>query len=586
MGNWIKNLNDLSPEILMIGLMETMIGSILLVALNLQTVMRGLRRMLIKIKGLKGVAQISPALVSSHKTRSALTFAIFAVVLTLNVIVSTLVLTNMNTLAQTEEASRGIDIIVSLNKPEATLNQTSYTQELYKLDSSITDIIGFRTFDPGNSYAKFVALKDPYSSGFDSSKHLLPMGLGELRSGQICGNATNASDPNWRYDFYLSSFPDGIRQEANSDLTDAQILELSKRSWDLFFNSSYRMPAYNVTLDLLSFLSGESDLSSLNSLGDLTSSSGGNDLEGMAVLTDADNKTIENPILFTDSLVLPTGCQVWIPMNVSSQGIPVYQAFTIGGKLDSQRAGGFPLSSAGIGGQFASGSIDVSTVLGRLYLPEQWSSQTDFFGETTNSASNSSVLNQFNYYLIKTSFSIDDKRIQTIAQNVEGFTNTNDQGYRKMTGDNFVVASATPLYSIVQSSLEITKRIVSFLQIYVAFGLIIGMVGMGIISIRNVAERKREIGMMRAIGFPKKQVMISVLLELIVLGIIGLLIGVVNGLLFSVGFANMQNLTLVIPWSDLGLYLSLIILIAIGAGAIPGWIASRIPPAEALRYVG
>jgi ABC-type antimicrobial peptide transport system permease subunit len=586
MGNWIKNLNDLSPEILMIGLMETMIGSILLVALNLQTVMRGLRRMLIKIKGLKGVAQISPALVSSHKTRSALTFAIFAVVLTLNVIVSTLVLTNMNTLAQTEEASRGIDIIVSLNKPEATLNQTSYTQELYKLDSSITDVIGFRTFNPGNSYAKFVALKDPYSQGFDSSRHMLPMGLGELRPEQIRGNATSASDPNWRYDFYLSSFPDGIRQEANSELTDQQILELSKRSWNLFFNSSYRMPAYNVTLDLLSFLTGESDLSNLNPLVDLTSNSGGNDLEGIAVLTDANNKTIENPILFTDSFMLPTGCQVWIPMNISSQGIPVYQAFTIGGKLDSQRAGGFPLSPARTGGQLVSGSIDVSTVLGRLYLTEQWSNQTDFFGETANSASASRGLNQFNYYLIKTGFSIDDQRIQTIAQNIEDFTNTNDQGYRKLTSDKFIVASATPLYSIVQSSLEITKRIVSFLQIYVAFGLVIGMVGMGIISIRNVAERKREIGMMRAIGFPKKQVMISVLLELIVLGLIGLIIGVANGLLFSVGFANMQNLTLVIPWSDLGLYLSLIILIAIGAGAIPGWIASRIPPAEALRYVG
>jgi putative ABC transport system permease protein len=92
--------------------------------------------------------------------------------------------------------------------------------------------------------------------------------------------------------------------------------------------------------------------------------------------------------------------------------------------------------------------------------------------------------------------------------------------------------------------------------------------------------------MMRAIGFPQKQVMMSVLLDLVVLGLIGLIIGVANGLLFSVGFANMQNLTLVIPWSDLGLYLSLIVLIAIGAGAIPGWIASRIPPAEALRYVG
>ena len=130
------------------------------------------------------------------------------------------------------------------------------------------------------------------------------------------------------------------------------------------------------------------------------------------------------------------------------------------------------------------------------------------------------------------------------------------------------------------------NRMVSFLQIYVTFGLVIGSIGMGVISVRNVAERKREIGMMRAIGFPRRQVMLSVLLELVALGLIGLFIGVANGLLISVGFANMQNAALVIPWNDIGLYLGFITLIALSVGAIPGWLASRIPPAEALRFVG
>ncbi len=91
---------------------------------------------------------------------------------------------------------------------------------------------------------------------------------------------------------------------------------------------------------------------------------------------------------------------------------------------------------------------------------------------------------------------------------------------------------------------------------------------------------------MRAIGFPRKQVILSVLLELVVLGIIGLIIGVINGLIISMGFANMQNSALVIPWEELGLYLSIIVFIALGSGAIPAIVASRIPPAEALRYVG
>jgi putative ABC transport system permease protein len=92
--------------------------------------------------------------------------------------------------------------------------------------------------------------------------------------------------------------------------------------------------------------------------------------------------------------------------------------------------------------------------------------------------------------------------------------------------------------------------------------------------------------MMRAIGFPRGQVMLSVLLELVVLGIIGLFIGIVDGLLVSLGFANLQNATLIIPWQQLGSYLSFIVVIAIVAGSIPAYMASRIPPAEALRYVG
>ena len=112
------------------------------------------------------------------------------------------------------------------------------------------------------------------------------------------------------------------------------------------------------------------------------------------------------------------------------------------------------------------------------------------------------------------------------------------------------------------------------------------LVGMGVISVRNVSERKREIGMMRAIGFPRRQVILSVLLELVVLGTIGLCIGVINVLLISTGFANMQNVDLIIPWQDIGSYLSIIVLIALGSGTLPAIAASRIPPAEALRYVG
>jgi ABC-type antimicrobial peptide transport system permease subunit len=579
MGDWIPDITGLAPDILIIGVMEIVVGSVLFVSVNLPPVMKGLRSLLVKIRGLKGVGQIAPALISSHKTRSTLTFAIFAVILTLNVTVATLVPTNLSSVIETEQDSRGIDLIVVLNKPEANITNVTYVGELYKLDSHITDVIGFKTYRSLTDYQRFATLNDPYSSEFDAQNDMLPIGYGELASEQIRGNATNASEPDWRYDFYLSSFPDGINQPNASDVTDEQLLDMSKQAWDMFFNESYKMAAYNVSLAGL--MSNDRDLSDI----DITSFSGysGNELEGVDMLRDENGSVIENPVVFTDSFILPLGLQVWIPMNTSELGLPVYQPFTIAGRLDSQRAGGFPLSSFNLLG---GGDFNFMDALGKLYLPEQWANQTNFLAEADGVTSLSRTPDQFNQFLIKTSYDMDDPQIQSIARAIEDFTNTKDEGYRSLAQDDFYVASATVLYSKIEQSLEMVERVVSFLQIYVTFGLAIGAIGMAVISVRNVSERKREIGMMRAIGFPRTQVMLSVLLELVVLGIIGLVIGIANGLVISIGFANMQGATLVIPWNDLGVYLGIITLIAIVSGAIPGWFASRIPPAEALRYVG
>jgi ABC-type antimicrobial peptide transport system permease subunit len=581
MGEWIPDISGLAPDILIIGVMEIIVGSVLFVSVNLSPLMKALRTLLVKVRGVKGVGQIAPALISSHKTRSTLTFAIFAVILTLNVTVATLVPTNLSSVIETEQDSRGIDLIVSLNKPEANITDLSYIEELYKIDSHITDVIGFKTYKSSNptDFIGYIALEDPHSSDFNAQTDMLPLGFGELTSDQIRGNATSAFELDWRYDFYLSSFPDIIAQPSADDLTDDDLNGMSKQAWDLFFSPSFKMAAYNVSLDDL--MSEDRDLSDV----DLSSFSGygGNELEGVAKLRDENGSIIENPAVFTDSFILPIGMQVWIPMNTSESGFPVYQAFTIAGKLDSQRAGGFPLSPFNL---LSGGEFDFMDALGKLYLNEYWANQTSYLAEADGVSATARAPDQYNQFLIKTTYDMDDPEIQTIAQAIEEFTNTNDEGYRSIADDNFYVASTTVLYSKIEQSLEMVNRVVSFLQIYVTFGLVIGAVGMAVISVRNVSERKREIGMMRAIGFPRSQVMLSVLLELVVLGIIGLAIGVANGLVISIGFANMQGATLVIPWNDLGIYLGFITLIAIAAGAIPGWFASRIPPAEALRYVG
>ncbi|MHA2389428.1 MAG: FtsX-like permease family protein, partial [Candidatus Hodarchaeales archaeon] len=366
---WITDMSGSSLNILIFAIIEVVIGSVMLVGMNLPSIMRILRNTLIRIRGVKGVAQVAPALISSHKTRSTLTFAIFAVVLTLNVTVASLVATNIDsTIGQSEEDSRGIDLYVQLSDTEYDLPNTSYTEELYKLDLRITDIIGMKTFTPGSTdYTRYIATKDPFSPDFNPQKNLLPLSFGELRSDQIRGDAQNASDENRRFDFYMYNLPDGVRP-ASIDLgaDDEELLDQSKRAWDVFFDPEYTMTAYNITFDLENF--------DISTMGGFTAST----LKDVDPILDINGTEVQYPIVFTDSFILPLGMPIWIPFNTSQYGFPNYQPFTIGGSFDSERAGGWPLARNMQTEGFSSGSF--SSTLGTVYFPERFSNYTNFFG--------------------------------------------------------------------------------------------------------------------------------------------------------------------------------------------------------------
>ena len=549
-----------TTDFLLITITEIVIGSVLLVGLNLNLIMGILRRFLLNFNIFKGVGQISPAMIKSHKTRSTLTFAIFAVVLTLNVTIASLVATQTySTIGKANSDSRGVDIAVTLSSPENT--SFSYASLIKNLDPHIKDVIPFRTcsYCAGTNNPFLVFINNPLSTTFDSSSQQVNLNLVEVTPNEIRGNLTSSSNPNWRYDPYLTKngYPDPVRPQYNSKMSDSQLLDLSRQSWNYLFNYSYEMASYNLSIKNLGF------------------GSGGTSLQGKTKLLNANGSIVTNPIVFTDSPLLHLGQQIWLQMNtttlLNNKTIPVYQTFTIGGIVDRERAAGFPFSPR----------------LGSIFMTQYWTNMTNFFGQANTPGVIKQGLTQYNAFAVKTSYQINSPNILKIAQHIEDFTNSETPGsYRSLTHNKFIRASSVTIWSEIQSNLQALDQITSFLQIYVSFGLIIGSLGMAVIAIRNVAERKREIGMMRAIGFPRGQVMLSVLLELFVLGAIGLVIGVSNGLIINYGLANLANNTVVIPWDTIVIYLGFIAFVAILSGAIPGWVAARIPASDALRYTG
>ena len=124
---------------------------------------------------------------------------------------------------------------------------------------------------------------------------------------------------------------------------------------------------------------------------------------------------------------------------------------------------------------------------------------------------------------------------------------------------------------------------------FMLLGLVAGVVALGIISARAVVERRHQIGIMRAIGFSRGMVQISFLAESSYVAILGIGIGLIFGLLMGIIVVNdiraeEPNLPLVIPWGSLILIGFAAYMCSLVATYLPSRQASRIMPADALRY--
>jgi len=146
------------------------------------------------------------------------------------------------------------------------------------------------------------------------------------------------------------------------------------------------------------------------------------------------------------------------------------------------------------------------------------------------------------------------------------------------------------LENLVLEAVHAMNQFFNLFESFMAMGLVIGIAGLGIITIRSVHERRQEIGMMRALGFKRKMVLYSFIIETSFVALIGITIGVILGVL--IGFLvwrdefAIQGLDFMINWQPI-LIMSLLSFFVTLLCIIPAsQKASHVPPAEALRYRG
>jgi putative ABC transport system permease protein len=157
------------------------------------------------------------------------------------------------------------------------------------------------------------------------------------------------------------------------------------------------------------------------------------------------------------------------------------------------------------------------------------------------------------------------------------------QRHRIVSGkdDDFTVRNLT---SLMQTMTDTTTMLTLFLGSIAAISLIVGGIGIMNIMMVSVTERTREIGIRKALGATFRNIMTQFLIESVVIGVIGGVLGVLFGLGASEAIAKFGKFNTVVTLAPILISFGFSVGIGLFFGIYPARKAALLDPIEALRY--
>jgi putative ABC transport system permease protein len=145
--------------------------------------------------------------------------------------------------------------------------------------------------------------------------------------------------------------------------------------------------------------------------------------------------------------------------------------------------------------------------------------------------------------------------------------------------------------SLARKSVANTMVFLRLIEGFMGLGLVVGVAALGVIATRSVVERRQQIGVLRAIGFQASTVRLGFLLESGFLALTSIIVGSALGLALAYNVvddasrqATWPAVTLTVPWLNLAIVFIVVMVVALATTYLPARRASRVYPAEALRY--
>jgi putative ABC transport system permease protein len=143
--------------------------------------------------------------------------------------------------------------------------------------------------------------------------------------------------------------------------------------------------------------------------------------------------------------------------------------------------------------------------------------------------------------------------------------------------------SQVPLEILQQS--QKTQNLFNLVMALIAgISLLVGGIGIMNIMLASVNERTREIGVRRALGAAKADIVVQFLVEASLISVTGGVIGIMAGMLLSYGISLYTGWITVIPLSSVFIAFFVSITVGIVFGSFPAAKASQLDPVKALRY--